>query len=686
MTGASTPTDRDGWLQRSATAAKTVTRAAGPPLLFGLRVWASVCLALYVAFWLELDNPFWAGTSAAIVCQPQLGASLRKGWYRMVGTCVGAMMSVVLTACFPQDRVLFLVGVALWGAACAFVATILRNFASYAAALAGYTVAIISGDLLGAAGGVTADAAFLIAVTRATEICIGIVCAGIVLALTDLGDARRRLATLFAGLAARVMGHFVRTLAMAGADFADTQPMRRDLLRQTIALDPVIDQALGESSQIRYHSPILQQAVDGLFAALDAWRTIANHLATLPSNEAQAESADILQTLSPELRSARHLEPAHWTADPIGLLRICEEAGRRLIDLSVGTPSMRLLANNTAQVLTGMAQALNGLALLVADPARPDPRHFGVFRLRVPDLLPALINAGRAFVAIAAVALFWIVTAWPNGAGAITWTAITVLLFSPRADQAYAVALRFTIGTAFVVVFAAIWAFAVLPQLMTFVGFSLAIGAYMIPAGALMAQPWQSVVFVPMVANFIPLLGPTNPMTYNTVQFYNSSMSIVGGTCVGVLFFRLLPPLSPAFRTRRLLALALHDLRRLAALHRLGHWRGTIRSRLSAMPDEATPLQRAQLLAALAAGSEIIALRDSARRLGLSAALDPALAAIARGESATAISHLADLDQALARTDAGPLTQTVLRARGRILALSEVLKQHAQYFNAGSFR
>ena len=31
-------------------------RLAGPPLLFGLRVWASVCLALYVAFRLELDN------------------------------------------------------------------------------------------------------------------------------------------------------------------------------------------------------------------------------------------------------------------------------------------------------------------------------------------------------------------------------------------------------------------------------------------------------------------------------------------------------------------------------------------------------------------------------------------------------------------------------------------------------
>ena len=93
---------------RSLTDALT---AAGEPLLFGVRLWASVCLALYVAFWLELDNPFWAGTSAAIVCQPQLGASLRKGWFRMIGTVVGATMIVVLTAWFPQDRIAFLV---LW--------------------------------------------------------------------------------------------------------------------------------------------------------------------------------------------------------------------------------------------------------------------------------------------------------------------------------------------------------------------------------------------------------------------------------------------------------------------------------------------------------------------------------------------------------------------------------------------
>src|SRR5215472_12792472 len=104
-------------------------RAAAPPLLFGLRLWASVCLALYIAFWLELDNPFWAGTTAALVCHPQLGASLRKGWFRLIGTLVGAVAAVVLTAIFPQSRLGFLAGLALWGGLCGLAATVLRNFA-----------------------------------------------------------------------------------------------------------------------------------------------------------------------------------------------------------------------------------------------------------------------------------------------------------------------------------------------------------------------------------------------------------------------------------------------------------------------------------------------------------------------------------------------------------------------------
>src|ERR1700737_3636009 len=278
-------------------------RAAGPPLLFGLRLWASACPALYVAFWVELDNAFWAGTSAAIVCQPHLGASLRKGWFRMIGTVVGAVAIVVLTACFPQDRAPFLVGLALWGAGCALVATLLRNFAAYSAALAGYTVAIIASDQLGATGGPNGQA-FMLAVFRASEICIGIVCAGVVLAGTDLGGARRRVATLFAAISAEITGRFTGTMALAGPDLPETQPVRRELVRRGTALAPVIDEEIGESSQLRYHSPVLQRAVDGLLAALAGWRTVAVHLVRVSHDQARQEADGVLPPVPQGLGSA----------------------------------------------------------------------------------------------------------------------------------------------------------------------------------------------------------------------------------------------------------------------------------------------------------------------------------------------------------------------------------------------
>jgi uncharacterized membrane protein YccC len=658
-------------------------RASGPPLLFGLRLWASVCLALYVAFWLELDNAYWAANTAAIVCQPSLGASLRKGWYRMIGTVIGAVAIVVMTACFPQNRALFLGSLALWGAGCALVATLLRNFAAYAAALAGYTAAIIASDQLGATGGLNGQA-FMLAVDRASEISIGIVSAGIVLSVTDLGGSQRRLAMLFARLSAEIARRFTGTLVIAGAGFRDTQAIRRELVRRVIALDPVIDEALGESSQLRYYSPVLQNAVDGLFAALASWRTAAVLLARSPEERARREADAVLAEVPERLRARPEQDEAtRWMADPTRLLQACDAAARRLVALPAGAPSLRLLADQTGEALAGISRALNGLTLLAADPARPVARDRGIRRLRIPDWLPPLVNAGRAFVVIGAAALFWIVTEWPNGAVAMTFAAIIVTLFAPRADQAYTTAIGFMIGSVFTVVIAATLNFAILPNVETYVSFGFIIGVVLVPVGAFLALQWQPAIFTGIVTPFIPVLAPANPMSYDTQQFYNAALAIVAGVGAGALSFRLLPPLSPAFRSRRLLALTLRDLRRLATgripdAHT--DWEGRMYGRFAVLPDQAEPLQRSQLMAAFSVGAEIIQLRHTCRWLDLSGVVNAALEAFARGSCATTAARLADLDRALTVRPGG----AALRARGLVLAISQALTQHSSYFDAGT--
>ena len=138
------------------------------------------------------------------------------------------------------------------------------------------------------------------------------------------------------------------------------------------------------------------------------------------------------------------------------------------------------------------------------------------------------------------------------------------------------------------------------------------------------------------------------------------------------LSFRLLPSLSPAFRTRRLLALTLRDLRRLMIDRSPSDWQSHVYSRLTAMPNEATPLQRAQLLAALPAGSEIIHLRHTARHLGLGSNLGAKLAVLAKGHSAQAIAQLSRLDDALAANAVGGRgTEAILRARATALIFAK---------------
>ena len=60
-----------------AFARKAVGRltTVSPLVLYGLRLSASVILVLFVAYRLELDNAFWAGITAAVVCRDE-----RRTW------------------------------------------------------------------------------------------------------------------------------------------------------------------------------------------------------------------------------------------------------------------------------------------------------------------------------------------------------------------------------------------------------------------------------------------------------------------------------------------------------------------------------------------------------------------------------------------------------------------------------
>jgi uncharacterized membrane protein YccC len=661
---------------------------------YGLRLWAAVCLALLAAFWLQMEEPSWAGTTAAAVCQPAVGAALRKGWFRILGTLAGAWMALALAAAFADSREGFLLGLALWGAACGFASVVLPNFASYGAALAGLTTAVIAADLLGAVGGV-GHGAFNLATARASEIGIGVAATALVLGATGAAQSRRRLADTLAGLAAEIGRGAQRALAIEGPEPAETRAARRELLRRLVGVGPVLDEARGEISGLRFDAAILRRAAGGLFQALSAWRSLAAELGRVPAGA--AEAAGLLRLLPSDLGAVIRLG---GSATPPELQRAraaCADAARRLLALPAQTPSLRLVADQAALGLLGLRRALGGALFITgADGAAGRGRARRAPREPLPDLLPAAVAALRAFATIGLAELLWLATGWPNGAICIAFAAVAVLIFAPAGDLAIGFARHFALGTAAAAVLAGVIAFLLLPQLSGPEGLCGALALVLIPAGALSIQGWMPRVFLGVTGNFVPLLGPANPMTYDPAAFFNTAAALLAGLGLAMLGTHLVPHPSPGLRARRLLALTLRDLRRLAAgalAPSHAAWEARVQARLVAMPNTAEPVQYARLAAALAVGHCVIALRGAGRRIPDPGAAEAMLGALAAGDAAGAARWLAELDRILAGQSGAahaPQDQAPglleerhrLRTRAAILVAAAALDRHVAYFGA----
>ena len=286
-------------------------------------------------------------------------------------------------------------------------------------------------------------------------------------------------------------------------------------------------------------------------------------------------------TGSRPMRRARPKEPAE-------LRDACCSAVRSLTRFNAETPMQRLLADNAADGMLGMARALNGLTGVV------DPRDIiavrGTARLHVPDWLPPSVNAARVLVAVGAISLFWIASAWPNGASAITFCAVIVVLLPLQGDVAYSASMTFLKGCLLGAGVAAVLVFGILPKATTFPSLCLALGLALVPLGFLLARARNPLFFFAASVNFLPMLSITNGMTYDASQFWNSASAILAGIAVGAVAMLIMPPVSPAIRTRRLLALTLADLRRLAKRapsgRREDEWESRGVARLLAMPEQ----------------------------------------------------------------------------------------------------
>lgn len=598
-------------------------RPFGARTLFGVRLATSVCLALYITYFLELQNSFWAATTAAIVCQPNLGASLQKGRYRVIGTIIGALVMVALLGLFAQDRNALVLSLALWCGLCGFAVVMLRNFASYAAGLAGITSAIIFADTIG-----DPTSAFFLAIARVSEIGIGIGAAALVILVTDFGAAGRHLAGMLEDTAGQLAAGFHATLH-AQDETPELRTARRNVTRALGPLNIAIDNAIGESSYLQSRSGNLRATAAALLTALLGWRNV-----TYRHDLAGAGAVSLKRQLGSQLG---RLDPAQIVRDPARFRDICRQV---LADIRA-IPSTDLASGMVVDAARDVVISLEMMAdsVMLLRGQGGERRSWPTPPMVLADPLPALLGGVRVFAAVLATATFSIVTAWPSGPFAVVFAAVATLVFGSFGDQARALAKDYTMGAALMAVVGGVLYFGVLPSLSSFPALVAALALVLVPIGIMQAGTWHPIVFLAMSIASLPLLGVGNPIAYSASGYFNLALALVSGSAIGTLFFVVMPVIEPEVRARRLLALSLRDFRSLARGERPAapaRWTELLARRIEALPPQATSEQAGGLMALLALGRAVLSLLRALPGEAERGVLSQALGALAAGQLASA--------------------------------------------------
>ena len=579
---------------------------------------AAALAALYWSMSLDLQQPYWSMLSAYVVSQPLAAAVRSKAVYRLAGTLLGAAMTVLLLPALANTPELLCAAMALWVGACLSISLLDRSPRSYVLMLAGYTAAIVGFSSVNQPGQI-----FDLAVARAEEISIGILCATLAHSLWFprsvgevleqrirdwLGEADRWALDLFAADDPSAGVPHRAHLAAAATDIhllAAHLPFDTSHLRETTA----IVRALHD--RILLLIPVLSSLSDRL-AALHGMRAPVDPptqdrltrvgawiRADCPAAEGRALSAMLAADLDTPTAAP---DAASWYAlNRNGLTT-------RLLDLVQIQTECRQLLAHLHEPDAPLAPALrDALSQAGARPLHSD------WRL-------ALTSGAVATTAILICCAAWIGLGWSEGGASAMLAAILCCLFASLDDPAPAIR-KFGVAICIAVSLAALYQFAVFPAINTFPLLALVLAPPLLAIGAATLNPRLASSALFILLNFYNFMAIQERFAPDLAVFLNNNLSQFFGVFVAIYVTRAARSLSTASSARRLARATWQDLARFAhgdvrephqnLTARLVDRIGLLAPRLAALRDQDAELADGDVLRELRIGMDLSTLQDA---------------------------------------------------------------------------
>ncbi len=465
-------------------------------LIIGGSNYFSVLLALYVAFSLNLQNPWWAMLTVYFVQPPQrlTGAIWAKAFYRAAGTIVAGAVGIAIIPNLADSPALLLLAVSGWLGLCTFVGVLDRSPRAYFFLLAGYTVVLTALPAAFEPAGI-----FDVMVSRIEEILIGVLAVALVqsvffpLSVADAANARLRAvmgdmrhwivgSALSGQVGATANGLAVELSAIhsLASDWRFegtlTAPKRRALSaleERLVALLPTIA-AVGDGMADLHTLPGPENDMSALAQRVGAWveSDAATQAAARPAIEADIEGAT--PALAPD-SSAEALLRASVVTQLLLLVRRWSDC--------------RLLAG----FIAGPDDAVPDPALRQIEDVPSRELH--------TDLRQAALSGFVAMLTLVLLGVFSIATRWEAGVYAMGIAAIPCSLFAFADDpRPMTRDLVFGLLAIFPVLF--LYQFAVLPKLDGFPLLGLSLLPVLLPLGVAANLPKYTLRALGMLAGF----------------------------------------------------------------------------------------------------------------------------------------------------------------------------------------
>ncbi|GLQ52015.1 FUSC family protein [Dyella flava] len=515
---------------------KTALRQESATLLFVLKTLLALYITCWLAMRLALSQPSTAMLTTVIVANRQTGLVLAKSFYRAIGTVVGALGALLIVALFPLERVLFLAALSVWIGLCAGGATLYRNFKAYAFVLAGYTAALVAIPVVDHPLG-----AFDSAVARMSEVLLGVGVSGAVHDLVFPSRIRDSMRQLSRAQFANFI-EFVQRAMSGKVARADMENAHLRFVRDAVTLEDLRSSVIFEDPEARARSGHLMLLNQQFMAASTTLQSL-HHLINRLKRRAHHEPADALIELYAPISKALDAPIEAGAAARVLLPRL--QNARKAMDLH--RPALRAVLRSDDDQLdfdTGvtLAEQFVGELYDYVDTASAlqAPRLAGpaerVHFERSNDFAGAGLALVRTTLAIGALSLFWIGSAWPDGPLALILATVFAGLLASAPNPSRAVSqvfVGFLIGT----VAAFVSLFFVLNQMDGFLLFIAGTAPFLIVGLVIMASPTHTQVGVGYCIAFIFLQAIKNQTDFNILSFANDTVAqLVGVAAAGVAF------------------------------------------------------------------------------------------------------------------------------------------------------